>query len=96
MNRRFLTAGLALAALLMGGQTNAYAVQRINTVNEVKATIAQKRKSQEIVINAMGGLDFQSPMYYHPPKNNWLQKFGHPKRKTNKQRCKHNAKLKRR
>ena len=96
MNRRFLTAGLGLAALLIGGQTNAQAVQRINTANEVKATVATKRKSQEIAINAMGGLDFREPMFYIPPPNNWLPKFGHPKRKTNKQRCKHNAKLKRR
>ncbi|WP_113636085.1 hypothetical protein [Nubsella zeaxanthinifaciens] len=96
MNRRFLTAGLGLAALLIGGQTNAQAVQRINTANEVKATVATKRKSQEIAINAMGGLDFRSPMYYFTPKTNWVPKFGHPKRKTNKLRCKHNAKLKRR
>lgn len=96
MNRRFLTAGLGLAALLMGGQTNAHAVQRINTVNEVKATVATKRNSQKIAINAMGGLDF-NPYHFSANRNpNWLPKFGHPKRKTNKQRCKHNAKLKRR
>ena len=96
MRRYFIGAGLALAGLALGGATNSQAAQRVNTVNEVKATVEHKRQKQNININYTGGLDFEPSMFYHPAKSNWMPKLGHVNRKTNKQRCKHNAKLKRR
>lgn len=95
MNKRFLMAG-ALAALVFGGGVHSQNVQRVNTVNEVKATVERKKAKQDIVINSMGGLDFNPYMFHNVIDPNWVPKFGHPKRKTNKLRCKHNAKLKRR
>jgi hypothetical protein len=96
MNKRYIMGALAMAGLAFGGATNAQTSQRVNTVNEVKATVETKKAKQTIAINAMGGLDFNPYRFSANRDPNWLPKFGHPKRKTNKLRCKHNAKLKRR
>lgn len=96
MNRRFLVGALAMACLALGGATSLQAAQRVNTVKEAKATTETKKAKQNITINAMGGLDFNTHHFADNRDPNWMPKFGHPKRKTNKQRCKHNAKLKRR
>lgn len=97
-----LGAGFAMALGALTG--TAQATQPLNQAiqqtaqggqSELKGTVERKRDKGAININALGGLDF-APMFAHSLASPiWYGKSCRGKH-TNKQRCKHNAKLKRR
>lgn len=95
-----LGAGFAMAvAGLMGSaqatQPLTQAQQQTTGQGELKATVEKKRDKGAININALGGLDFNPYMLLATPSPIWFGKSCRSA-KTNKQRCSHNAKLKRR
>lgn len=69
--------------------------QQASPQGEIKATVERKREKAAININALGGLDMPPLFYNSFPSPIWFGK-NQCKGKTNKNRCKHNAKLKRR
>lgn len=102
MNKKrlgLLGAALALGALTGGAQAtqnlSQATQQQHSTSSEFKATVERKRKKGAININATGGLDFNPYLIMSAGSPIWYGKSQKSKR-TNKLRCSHNAKLKRR
>lgn len=91
---------MALGALTGGAQATqplAQATQQTSQgmKSEMKATHERKRKKSDIDINTLGGLDINPLMFSASPSPIYYGK-SQRKGKINKQRCSHNAKLKRR
>lgn len=94
--KKVLLSAFALSSLAASASINSHTVNRINTVNEVKATYPIKSNRKEITVNPIGGLDMPKLAILTGNTIKWQPKYGHPKRLTNKLRCSHNSKIKRR
>ncbi len=90
-------AGACLAGLI-GAFTGRPVIilNKDTSTNDVAVWPSRINLPEPRITENIAPVDFSELDFDKVSNTKWVPKFGHPKRKTNKLRCKHNAKLKRR